>query len=205
MTAKKALGIVLLWGVSLAAVGGAIGALLGTAAPNYYRSFFTYGHSPDFNPVQMGIGLGVTQGFAAGITIALVGLVLLAWRDMRAGHADVPQEPRPWPRLVLWAGVTLILIFGVCPVAYILGEIAGWDQSYRAQADRRLQTIAKFMDANEFPNVQSDVSSDGQVSLEGKVDDDAKRQKLRDRLALAFGVEEAEKMVKLVKVEPRFP
>lgn len=64
MTAKKALVIVVLWGVTFASIGGVIGATLGTVAPDYYRSIFRDGHSPHFNPFQVGLGLGVTQGLA---------------------------------------------------------------------------------------------------------------------------------------------
>lgn len=71
MTARRGLGIVLVYGATFASIGGIIGALLGTVAPGYYRSMFRGGHAPDFHPTQVGVGLGVTQGLALRVVTAL--------------------------------------------------------------------------------------------------------------------------------------
>ncbi len=55
MTAKKALIIVVLWGVTFASIGGVIGATLGKVAPSYYRSIFRDGHLPHFIPLQVNL------------------------------------------------------------------------------------------------------------------------------------------------------
>lgn len=49
-----------------AAAGAGIGWVLGTFAPGYYRTVFRCGDSPEFNPVQVGVGLGLTQGLGPG-------------------------------------------------------------------------------------------------------------------------------------------
>ena len=205
MTARKAIGIVLLCGVAFAFIGGLIGAALATTAPGYYRSLFHNGCSPGFNPFQVGIGLGVTQGLALGVVIALGGLAFLAWRELRAGNAGTERRPRSWSQLVLWGLATLIPVVIFSVVAFFLGEIVGQEQLYRAWADKKCHTIAKILDGNEFPNVQTDVSSDGEVFLIGEVKDESKRRALRDKLALAFGTDEADKMIRQVDAGQRSP
>ena len=60
-------------------IGGAMGLLigvaLGTLVPSYYRSTFSSGDSPNFDPVAVGIGQGLTQGVVFG---GLIGLILVA-------------------------------------------------------------------------------------------------------------------------------
>jgi hypothetical protein len=128
MTARKALEIVLLWGVTFAFIGG----LLGTLAPDYYRSIFHGGHSPDFNPLQVGIGLGVTQGLASGVVVALGVLTLLAWRELRTentGNTDhsarAGRVRRSWVRLALWGVATSIAVIVFSTVAFVVGGIVG--------------------------------------------------------------------------------
>ncbi len=62
--------------VALGALTGALmGAGIGTFLPGYYRSVFSNGKSPDFDPVAVGIGQGLTQGTGLG---ALIGIALVA-------------------------------------------------------------------------------------------------------------------------------
>lgn len=207
MTAKNALGIVLLWGVTFAVVGGLIGATLGLVAPEYYRSVLRDGHSPNFNPLQVGIGLGVTQGLASGVAIALGVIALLVWRETRSTPSDsndptanAERPMRSWWRLAFWGAATSLAIGVSCTVTFTLGAIVGQGQLYQAWTDRKLQTVAKILETNEFPQVQSDYSSAAQVYLTGEVQDEATRRTLRDKLVLAFGTEEAEQMLLGVKI-----
>ena len=64
--------------------GAAIGAALGVFLPDYYRSVFSGGDSPHFNPVAVGIGQGLTQGLAAGL-LGGIGLVAVHyWYRLRS-------------------------------------------------------------------------------------------------------------------------
>jgi hypothetical protein len=47
-------------------VGTLVGWLIGTKAPNYYVTVFDAVGEAGFNPVEVGIGLGATQGMLAG-------------------------------------------------------------------------------------------------------------------------------------------
>ena len=70
MTARNALAAVLSGGIVFACIGGATGALIANVAPEYYRTVFRYRDLASFNPLQVGIGLGVTQGIWAGVAIS---------------------------------------------------------------------------------------------------------------------------------------
>ena len=87
MSAQKALTIVFGAALVFALIGTLIGAALGTLCPDYYRTVFRSGDSPEFDPLQVGIGLGITQGIAAGTVIGIVILGVLAWAEVRKANA----------------------------------------------------------------------------------------------------------------------
>ena len=128
MTIKTALLIVLLWGILFACVGSAIGAVIGTVAPGYYQSIFRDGHSSEFNPLQVGVGLGATQGVASGVAMSIVVLALLAWRDIRSSRpamdSDAPIEDsrsRTWSVHVVWGIVTGVSVLIIGAATFVLG------------------------------------------------------------------------------------
>jgi hypothetical protein len=53
------------------------------ACPGYYRTVFRYGDSPDFNAVEVGVGLGLTQGLMAGVAVGCVVVLAVAWHGSR--------------------------------------------------------------------------------------------------------------------------
>ena len=63
----EAFAIIALTTVALTAGGTLIGCLLGALVPDYYRTVFDLRDDPTFSPVQVGIGLGFTQGRVAGL------------------------------------------------------------------------------------------------------------------------------------------
>jgi hypothetical protein len=85
----------LLWSIvavfGTAFVGGvlglSIGAALGTFMPDYYRSIFSGGDAPHFNPLAVGMGQGLTQGVVFGSVIGLV-LVFMFYRHMARKQAN---------------------------------------------------------------------------------------------------------------------
>lgn len=62
--------------------------------PNYYRFVFTRGDAPDFDPLAIGTGLGVTQGLIAGVVIGLILVALLVWHYNRVAERAKPS-PNP--------------------------------------------------------------------------------------------------------------
>ena len=73
MRILRAVGIIVVSALVCGLVGAGIGGFLGRAAPGYYRTVFR-ASGPEFDPVEVGLGLGLTQGLAAGL---LVGCVLV--------------------------------------------------------------------------------------------------------------------------------
>ncbi len=67
-------------------LGLAIGAALGTLVPGYYRSVFSGGHLPGFDPVAVGIGQGLSQGVVFGGAIGLVLVAMFYWYRSRSAH-----------------------------------------------------------------------------------------------------------------------
>ena len=63
--------------------GLVIGASLGTLLPSYYQSVFANGGSPEFDPVAVGIGQGLTQGIAGGAAIGLLLVAMYYWYRSR--------------------------------------------------------------------------------------------------------------------------
>jgi hypothetical protein len=68
-------------------LGGAAGYLLGTLIPGYYRGVFRAGDLRGFDPVQVGTGLGVSQGLMGGAVVGLILVALVAWHDAQSGRS----------------------------------------------------------------------------------------------------------------------
>jgi len=208
MTARSALITVLVWSITFACVGAVIGATIGTVAPAYYRSVFRHTDSPNFNPLQVGIGLGATQGLGTGIAISIAVLALLAWRDVRAARptaeADSPHNTRPsssWTVHALWGVATAASVTLVAAATFVLGGIIGQEQLYQSWTDRKLDKLATILESGEFAGVEADYSSAAQVYLTGTIKDNASRDALRDQLVVTFGTDEADEMIWRVDVD----
>jgi hypothetical protein len=182
-------------------VGAVVGATIGTVAPEYYRSIFRHGDSPNFNPLQVGIGLGATQGVASGVAISLGVLALLAWRDVRAARHTEYDSPKnthqstSWTVHALWGIATVTSVILVAGATFVLGGIIGQQQLYQSWTDRKLDRIAKILESGQFGGVEADYSSAAQVYLTGTIKDNATRDALRNQLVVTFGTDEADKMI----------
>lgn len=82
--AKRRLGyvhafrIVAISGVVCCVFGGVLGLLIGGLAPDYYRAVFGQFDNPNFSPIQVGFGLGITQGLAGGCVLGVIVLLAVA-------------------------------------------------------------------------------------------------------------------------------
>jgi hypothetical protein len=99
MTIVRGFAVVLASTIMGALAGVGIGYWLGVAMPSYYRCVFPNGNSPEFDPVQVGVGLGFTQGTIAGLVVGCVVVLAVAWYNSRRqvivqGWApDEPEQP----------------------------------------------------------------------------------------------------------------
>ena len=90
MTVAKAFFIIILSGIGFAIGGGLMGYTLGKSAPAYYRGVFN-SRDPNFDPVEVGLGLGLTQGMICGLVIGAVVVMAVAWYNSRSS----PPDSRP--------------------------------------------------------------------------------------------------------------
>lgn len=87
--------VVCLSGLAGACAGCGVGYLLGAAAPGYYRGVFPVGGEAWFNPLHVGVGLGVSQGLLVGLVAGALVAVAASWRRARvpapAAHQRSPE------------------------------------------------------------------------------------------------------------------
>lgn len=83
MSVMRGFVITIVSGLAFALFGGLAGAALGWAAPDYYRIVFGMRPDVQFNAVQLGMGLGITQGFGAGLIVGLAIVFIVAWYNSR--------------------------------------------------------------------------------------------------------------------------
>jgi hypothetical protein len=64
-------------------VGTGLGYMLAVSMPGYYRAVFHHGREPWFDPVTVGVGLGMTQGLIGGLVVGAVVVLAVAWYQSR--------------------------------------------------------------------------------------------------------------------------
>ncbi len=64
--------------------GLAVGLAIGRFAPGYYRVVFQAQTDPAFDPMSVGIGLGLTQGAAIGAVLGFLSVIAYFW--IRSRH-----------------------------------------------------------------------------------------------------------------------
>jgi len=65
-----------------------LGVVIGKFAPGYYRGIFSNGSDASFDPLSMGVGLGLTQGAAFGAAVGIVSVVVFLWYRSRWSTYD---------------------------------------------------------------------------------------------------------------------
>jgi len=84
MTVVRGFVITIASGIVFGCLGALAGYLLGSLAPDYYRTVFRIPPDILIDPSQVGLGLGLIQGVGAGLMIGLVIVVSVAWYDSRS-------------------------------------------------------------------------------------------------------------------------
>ncbi len=73
-------------------LGGIFGSVIGALAPGYYRAVIRNSDAIDFDPVQVGLGMGISQGFVGGLAVGVVIVAMYCWMRMR-GRARAANAP----------------------------------------------------------------------------------------------------------------
>ncbi len=81
MTLTRGFTITMISGIAFASLGALAGWGLGAIAPDYYRTLLMV--RPDASMTQIGLGLGVTQGFPVGLIIGVAIVAIVAWYNSR--------------------------------------------------------------------------------------------------------------------------
>jgi hypothetical protein len=89
MTVARGFLIVILSGFTFALGGTLIGFTLAVTLPGYYRAVFSSGRESWFNPIELGVGLGATQGLICGLLVGAIVVLAVAWHNSRRGDRDV--------------------------------------------------------------------------------------------------------------------
>ena len=88
MNVLKALATVVGTAVGFGVCGIGIGAFLGRITPSFFRQMLPLRDPASFNPVELGIGLGLTNGLGWGLAIGVLLVAILAWRETRLARKE---------------------------------------------------------------------------------------------------------------------
>jgi hypothetical protein len=103
----RALRLIAICGLLFVTIGAVLGYVVGTVNPNYYQTAFDASQQHrNFRPVDVGIGLGCTEGLVVGLFAGAVGAVGTAWHRSRRDRRtttdfdqhpyDRPMATEPW-------------------------------------------------------------------------------------------------------------
>ncbi len=213
MTIRRAIGTILSCTLMLAMIGAGIGYGIGVLAPGYYRTvFFRSGREPGFQPVSVGVGLGLTQGTTGGVIVGLAVVALLCWRETRIQpQSNSPRLPAGQPApsrsveqwLLLVTGSILALAF-CAGAGFLVGAIVGEGGSYhrRYLEERDLLAPALTVDP-AFARVEIFERSNGGVFLVGEVPSAADLERLRGVVVRAIGERGRKRRCRLLRLGVR--
>ena len=88
MTLFKALATVVGTAIGFGIVGTGIGAFLGSFAPGFFRHLFPLRDLENFEPLELGIGLGLVNGLAWGLATGVLVVGVVSWRETRISRKD---------------------------------------------------------------------------------------------------------------------
>ncbi len=88
MTIVKAILTVLACMLIGAVIGGAAGFVIGAYTPQALAMQFRLGNN--FDPVQIGVGLGIPQGLMLGAAVGVALVGILSWREVRIKKRENP-------------------------------------------------------------------------------------------------------------------
>lgn len=89
MTIAKAILAVLVCMLIGAVIGGSVGFVIGFFTPQALEMQFRLGNR--FDPVQIGVGIGIPQGLMLGAAVGVVLVGILSWREVKMRGRNNPS------------------------------------------------------------------------------------------------------------------
>jgi len=209
MTIRIAIATIVGCTLLAGAIGASLGYGVGTLAPSYYRGLFYSGREEWFDPVSVGVGLGLSQGTAVGVVVGLAVVALLCWRDTRFQRGTGPP-PQPdgqvapvgsaTRRLLLITGSLLVLGFCLSS-GVVVGRLLGEGGAYHRRYLEEREALAPALAADPaFAGVEIREQSKGGMYLRGDVSTPADLERLRGITVRAVGEARAKEVMRSVRV-----
>ncbi len=194
MGVTRAFAIIVSCGISFAAGGVAVGYALARFAPYYYRGVFRGGDSPDFDPVQVGLGLGLVQGLIAGLMVGAVVVLAVSISGSRRseeGRLHLDDEVGQLPVKGCLLNIVLFLIGSAItlPVGLIVGSLWG-DYSCKERRFADEKAIIAPVLANDPSMSRIEIgmfTGDGTARLSGEVATKEDLDRLQSRMRTLLG------------------
>ena len=83
MNVFKALATVVGTAVGFGIAGTGIGAFLGNFTPAFFRNVLPFRDPETFDPMELGVGLGLVNGLIWGMVIGILIVAILSWKEVR--------------------------------------------------------------------------------------------------------------------------
>jgi hypothetical protein len=92
MNVTKAVATIVGMAAGFGVAGTAIGALLGKVAPGFFRQLLPLRDPANFNPMELGIGLGLTNGLGWGLAVGILLVAIIAWKETRLVRKEAQDK-----------------------------------------------------------------------------------------------------------------
>ena len=93
MNVFKALATVVGSALGFGVAGTGIGYFLGAYTPNFYRQTFPIRDAESFDPLEIGIALGLINGLIWGLVIGILTVGIIAWKESRLALKSKVDTP----------------------------------------------------------------------------------------------------------------
>lgn len=194
MTIRNSIGTVAGCVLMGACFGGSLGFGLAIFAPGYYRTVFRNPNEPQFDPTDIGVGLGLIQGTALGTVVGLVLVTVLCWQEIRRSQSSATTSQLAGParqsagRRVLKITVSLLALGFCLACGLMVGLLLGESQAYhRRYLEEQEVLAAAIADEAAFGNIQIYERSNGGAYLIGELPSQPDFERLRIVVGRAVG------------------
>ncbi|MBS0267291.1 MAG: hypothetical protein JSS02_35530 [Planctomycetes bacterium] len=209
MTIRLALSTLVACTLLGAAGGAGLGLAIAKFAPGYYHTVFANPDHPRFDPTEIGLGLGLTQGTLLGLGVGLVLVTLACWRAIRRDRSTSPNSAPPPAALpgkaarILRFSIACLALGLALTCGLVVGLVLGNSQTYHLRyLEERAALATLIADDPAFAGIHFDERSDGGVFLMGTVSNADDQARLHEITRRALGERRAKQAFYDVEIRP---